>query len=177
MTPIPCPCGPVRALQEMLHTIAATDRTLPFLRPTGTFDEATLAAVMTFQKIHGLPVTGAVDRQNWQAIEKAYFAACRRRRPPRPVTLFSRRDRPLAPGQSHSALAHVQGMFRALAQVLEEVVPTPSTGVLDSDSAANLRWVQAHAGLPQTGELDGATWERLVRLFETFVTQRPASPH
>ena len=49
--------------------------------------------------------------------------------------------------------------------------------MLDSDSAANLRWVQAHAGLPQTGELDGATWERLVRLFETFVTQRPASPH
>ena len=54
--------GPVSTLQEMLRTIAFVNRSLPFLRPTGRFDEETLEAVMMFQKINGFPVTGIVDR-------------------------------------------------------------------------------------------------------------------
>ena len=103
----------------------------------------------------------------------AYLQAAQQLTPPRPVTLFSQGAAPIHPGQRHASLVHVQGMFRALAQVLDEVIPTPSTGVLDQDSTANLRWVQRHANLPQTGILDGNTWETLVRLFETFVTQTP----
>ena len=45
--------------------------------------------------------------------------------------------------------------------------------MLAQASTANLRWVQRHANLPQTGILDGNTWEPLVRLFETFVPQTP----
>ena len=41
--------GPVSTLQEMLRTIAFVNRSLPFLRPTGRFDEETLEAVMMFQ--------------------------------------------------------------------------------------------------------------------------------
>ena len=176
MTPTPSPAflrGPVSTLQEMLRTISHVDRAIPFLRPTGIFDEDTLAAVMTFQKVHGRPVTGVVDQQNWNAIQMAYLQAAQQLTPPRPVTLFSQGAAPIHPGQRHASLVHVQGMFRALAQVLDEVIPTPATGVLDQDSTANLRWVQRHANLPQTGILDGNTWETLVRLFETFVTQTP----
>ena len=64
-------------------------------------------------------------------------------------------------------------MFRALAEILEGIASTPSTGVLDEDTTANLRWLQGHSGLPQTGVLDQNTWEMLVRLFETFVSQKP----
>ena len=74
MTPTPSPAflrGPVSTLQEMLRTISHVDRAIPFLRPTGIFDEDTLAAVMTFQKVHGRPVTGVVDQQNWNAIHTA----------------------------------------------------------------------------------------------------------
>ena len=50
--------GPVSTLQEMLRTIAFVNRSLPFLRPTGRFDEETLEAVMMFQKINGLRKAG-----------------------------------------------------------------------------------------------------------------------
>ena len=63
MTPTPSPAflrGPVSTLQEMLRTISHVDRAIPFLRPTGIFDEDTLAAVMTFQKVHGRPVMPAL---------------------------------------------------------------------------------------------------------------------
>ena len=122
MTHTPSPAflrGPVSTLQEMLRTISHVDRAIPFLRPTGIFDEDTLAAVMTFQKVHGRPVTGVVDQQNWNAIQTAYLQAAQQLPPPRPVTLFSQGAAPIHPGQRHASLVHVQGMFRALAQVLD----------------------------------------------------------
>lgn len=67
--------GPVSTLQEMLRTIAFVNRSLPFLRPTGRFDEETLEAVMMFQKINGFPVTGIVDRRTWDAIMNAFLQA------------------------------------------------------------------------------------------------------
>ena len=85
MTPTPSPAflrGPVSTLQEMLRTISHVDRAIPFLRPTGIFDEDTLAAVMTFQKVHGRPVTGVVDQQNWNAIQMAYLQAAQQLTPP-----------------------------------------------------------------------------------------------
>ena len=80
--------GPVSTLQEMLRTIAFVNRSLPFLRPTGRFDEETLEAVMMFQKINGFPVTGIVDRRTWDAIMNAphchhFFPRCGTD-PPRP---------------------------------------------------------------------------------------------
>lgn len=35
---------------------------------TGTYDDATVAAVFAFQKEHKLPVTGTVDRATWEAL-------------------------------------------------------------------------------------------------------------
>lgn len=80
--------GPVSTLQEMLRTIAFVNRSLPFLRPTGRFDEETLEAVMMFQKINGFPVTGIVDRRTWDAIMNAFLQAYSHLAPPRTVTIF-----------------------------------------------------------------------------------------
>ena len=82
--------GPVSTLQEMLRTIAFVNRSLPFLRPTGRFDEETLEAVMMFQKINGFPVTGIVDRRTWDAIMNAFLQAYSHLAPPRTVTIFPR---------------------------------------------------------------------------------------
>ncbi|WP_417341518.1 peptidoglycan-binding domain-containing protein, partial [Evtepia gabavorous] len=150
--------GPVSTLQEMLRTIAFVNRSLPFLRPTGRFDEETLEAVMMFQKINGFPVTGIVDRRTWDAIMNAFLQAYSHLAPPRTVTIFSQGAEPIHPGQSSPLLRPLQDMFRALAEILEGIASTPSTGVLDEDTTANLRWLQGHSGLPQTGVLDQNTW-------------------
>ena len=131
--------GPVSTLQEMLRTIAFVNRSLPFLRPTGRFDEETLEAVMMFQKINGFPVTGIVGRRTWDAIMNAFLQAYSHLAPPRTVTIFSQGAEPIHPGQSSPLLRPLQDMFRALAEILEGIASTPSTGVLDEDTTANLR--------------------------------------
>lgn len=165
--------GPVSTLQEMLRTISFVDQTIPFLRPTGQFDEATLASVLRFQQQNGLPVTGKVDRQTWDAIMEVFLKAYSQLSSPRALALFSSGDNAIQPGQSAPILHPIQGMFRALSDTLEGITAAPSTGVLDEGTQANLRWLQGHAGLPETGSLDQATWQILTRLFETFVSQKP----
>ena len=117
--------GPVSTLQEMLRTIAFVNRSLPFLRPTGRFDEETLEAVMMFQKINGFPVTGIVDRRTWDAIMNAFLQAYSHLAPPRTVTIFSQGAELIHPGQSSPLLRPLQDMFRALAEILEGIASTP----------------------------------------------------
>ena len=164
----PFALGPVSSLQEMLRTIAYVDRSVPFLRPTGQFDEATLEAVMTCQKCHGLPVTGVVDRQTWNAVASAFLQAWGTISPPATLTYFPPETPNVQPGQSSPLLPLVQEIFRGLAQTLADVDPAPSTGILDEATQANLRWVQRRASLPATGRLDRKTWNMLLRLFDTF---------
>ena len=66
---------PVRSLQLMLGSLAQGRPGLAQLVPDGIFGEATLEAVMRFQREHGLAVTGRVDLETWEAIAAAYAAA------------------------------------------------------------------------------------------------------
>ncbi len=166
--------GPVSALQEMLRTIAFVERRLPFLRPSGCFDEATLEAVMCFQRDHGLPVTGVVDRQSWNAITARFLRAWGTLSPPATLSLFPPQSPDIHPGQTAPLLPLAQTIFQNLAETLAGVIPAPVTGVLDEDTMQNLRWVQDKAALPPTGSLDRPSWAALVRLFETFVA--PGTP-
>lgn len=166
--------GPVHALQEMLRTIAFVDRSLPFLRPSGRFDEATLEAVMRFQRDHGLPVTGVVDRQNWNAIMAQFLRAWGTLSPPAILSLFPPQSPDIQPGQAAPLLPLAQTIFQNLSEVLAGVIPAPVTGVLDEATVQNVHWVQDKAELPSTGCLDRPSWAVLVRLFETFVV--PGTP-
>lgn len=170
---LPFSQGPVRTLQTMLRTIAHVDHSIPFLRPTGEFDEATLEAVMRFQKCCGLPVTGVVDRQTWDAVMNAFLRAWGTISPPDTLSLFTPATPDVHPGQASPLLPLVQEIFQNLSRKLADVTAAPSTGVLDEETAANLRWLQARAALPATGVLDRNTWTILVRLFDTFAAVPP----
>lgn len=91
---------PVRSLQLMLGTLSRRTPELPRLAPDGIFGEATLEAVMRFQRTQGLPVTGRVDGRTWEAIAGAYRGAILALAPPRPVRVSRDRDLSIRAGQS-----------------------------------------------------------------------------
>lgn len=164
---------PVRDLQEMLRLISHVRQELPLLSPDGTFGESTLEAVMQFQRLMGLPVTGQVDQTTWDAIFDEHHRVHRQLSPPRSASLFPHHGDPIYPGQSSPLLYPIQGMFFALAPVFAPVQAIPVTGILDSGTASNLRWVQRSGHRQETGALDRETWELLSRIYETFVTRQP----
>lgn len=62
----------IAALEFVLDEIRVVYDTLPEFARDGTFDGDTALAVKEFQRIHGLPVTGRVDRRTWNELGRAY---------------------------------------------------------------------------------------------------------
>ena len=67
----------VLTIQEQLNTIAAAYPAIPKVTEDGIYGTGTANAVKTFQKIFGLPQTGAVDFRTWYRISEIYVAVTR----------------------------------------------------------------------------------------------------
>lgn len=67
----------VRQMQEQLDTIAEVYTSIPRIAADGIFGNNTKAAVQAFQKIFGLPQTGAVDFRTWYKISQIYVGITR----------------------------------------------------------------------------------------------------
>ena len=159
---------PVRSLQTMLRALSFAYDFLPRLTPDGIFGERTLEAVMLFQREFHPPVTGRVNQSTWDAIANLYRLGVA-------AGTWSTGGFPaggitVAPGSSSVHINVLQSMFRALAQVLEEVEEGAVTGVNDPVTARNIRWLQRIANRPETGILDQSTWNLAARLYTIFVT-------
>lgn len=59
-------------LQVILRALAARYRNLLSVQPTGVYDEETVLAVQTAQKILGLPQDGITDKTTWNAVVRLY---------------------------------------------------------------------------------------------------------
>lgn len=62
----------VYLIQEMLSYISLVVPTIPYIEPSGIFDEKTRNAVIAFQNMESLNPTGIVDEQTWNAIVNVY---------------------------------------------------------------------------------------------------------
>lgn len=61
----------VSVIQTILHALSETYGDLPDCGITGVFDPDTRRSLELFQKISGLPVTGAVDCKTWNRLAQA----------------------------------------------------------------------------------------------------------
>ncbi len=64
----------VNRLQFMLNVLSDFIPSIPPVTESGTFDIATRDAVRAFQQYAGLPITGAVEAQTWDAIYEQFSA-------------------------------------------------------------------------------------------------------
>lgn len=162
--------SPVLSLQTMLRTISFRHPVIPRLIPSGVFDEATLEAVMIFQREFYPPVTGRVDNDTWDAVVVLFQQALEELSEPRPCTGYPSRDYIILPDAQSVHLYIIQSMFKSLSAVLEEVEDCPVTGVHDAPCVRNVRWLQRLNGCRETGVMDKCAWDTLSRLYTIFVT-------
>lgn len=152
---------PIRSLQTMLRVIAEDDPTHLRIVPDGIYGPETTAAVSTFQRKHGLPVTGVTDHATWEAVVGAYTPRPRadRRRPPGGYHYESRPG--YSPGRKQPHLYLAQAMLTVLADIYKSVAEPTHSGILDEPTVDSLSSFQILCGLPMTGTLDKHTWKHL----------------
>ena len=162
---------PVWDLQEMLLVLSQEYPQIPVTRPSGTFGEKTLEGVMVFQRDHHLPVTGIVDHATWQAISQQYRDTLRRIGEPPALRVMHNSKGTLQDGDCQPQVRLIQVMFDSLVPVLSGFQSTGGDGVFHDATVENTRRVQRAAGLEETGIMDRASWDSLVRLYHLFITR------
>ncbi len=162
---------PVWDLQEMLLVLSQEYPQIPVTRPSGTFGEKTLEGVMVFQRDHHLPVTGIVDHATWQAISQQYRDTLRRIGEPPALRVMHNSKGTLQDGDCQPQVRLIQVMFDSLVPVLSGFQSTGGDGVFHDATVENTRRVQPEAGLEETGIMDRASWDSLVRLYHLFITR------
>ena len=160
---------PVLHLQTMLRNISFQYGVIPQVIPTGRFDEPTLEAVMVFQREFHPPVTGVVDAGTWNAIAAYYRRARAELAAPYPCVGFPFGALTIQPGDASVHLPVIQAMFQALSAVLDGIEPCAASGVHDSATVHNVRWLGTCDGCETGDVICRETWNYLSRLYRVFI--------
>ncbi|MBE6942289.1 MAG: hypothetical protein E7455_08420 [Ruminococcaceae bacterium] len=152
---------PVRSLQTMLRVIAQSDELQPSVIPDGIYGPQTVTAVSTFQRRHGLPITGITDQNTWDQIVAVYEPALVAVGPVQPLEIILNPLEVIRQGEANPNIYLVQAILIVLAETYDSITAPAVTGILDIPTANALSQFQGLTLLPVTGELDRQTWKNL----------------
>ncbi len=152
---------PVRSLQTMLRVIAESDDLQPSVIPDGIYGPQTVTAVSTFQRRHGLPITGVADQATWDQIVAVYEPALVEVGPVEPLEIILDPKQVIRRGESNPNIYLVQAILIVLSETYNSITAPAVTGILDIPTANALSQFQVLTLLPVTGELDRQTWKNL----------------
>ena len=152
---------PIRSLQTMLRVIAENDSSYVRIIPDGIYGPETVRAISTFQRKHGLPVTGITDQPTWEAVVAIYEPALIEQDAAFPLDIILNPSQVIRKGERDPLLYLVQAMLMVLSEVYKSIGVPSQTGLLDEPTADSLSSFQFLSGLPMTGNLDKRTWKHL----------------
>ena len=152
---------PIRSVQTMLRVIAQTDPNIPPVVPDGIYGADTMRSVSAFQRSVGLPVTGTVDQQTWEAIVLAYEDAMVEQAEAEPLNILINPGQVIRRGERNPDLYVIQAVLTVLSEMYSQITPPSQSGVLDLATGNSLMSFQQLHSLPVTGEVDKLTWKRL----------------
>jgi peptidoglycan hydrolase-like protein with peptidoglycan-binding domain len=163
---------PIRSLQTMLRVIQEDAGYTDSVVPDGIYGSSTMQAVSSFQRQHGLPVTGITDQDTWETIVAEYQPALVRVDTAQPLQLILNAGQVIRRGQSHPYLYLIQSMLLALSEIYGSVSAPRINGTLDLATSEAISSFQYLSALPQTGEIDKITWKHLALHYPLAVNHR-----
>lgn len=152
---------PIRSLQTMLRVIAEHDPAHQTVVPDGIYGPQTAGAVATFQRIHGLPVTGIADQNTWENIVAVYEPALINVVEAWPLNIVLNPNQVIRRGERHPHVDLLQAMLITLSEVYESIGRPSRSGILDEATMDSISSFQSLNNLPMTGQLDKRTWKHL----------------
>lgn len=145
----------------MLKTVCRSEGTESSIIPDGVYGTETTNAVSTFQRNHGLPVTGAVNQATWDSIVSSYNAAQVSESDAYPLYLPMPKESVYAEEDENSNILLMQCMLQEISQVFHCVCPPSISGVMDQPTCTCIEQWQQLCDLPVTGKMDLITWKNL----------------
>lgn len=156
---------PITDLQEMLRLINYESP----LSYDGLYGTETDGEVRHFQRENGLPETGVVDGETWEAIRKAYKRQLVLQGQAEPLRIVLQPNQVIGKNSDNLHVFLLQALLLAMKELYLDVPAVKVTGILDAPTARALIWFQERAGLEPSGELDKLTWKYLVHEYRQII--------
>jgi len=169
----------VLTIQYSLDRIRLNYPALPQIEQiSGYFDESTEAAVMAFQSVFNLPVTGVVDQATWYMIRNIYVAVTRLAElTAQGITLSQLTGITIETyleGDIRPRVDLIQYALNVLSAYYPTIEGVAITGVFDEQTRQAVIEFQKTVNLEPTGVVDSATFEALTAsLFGILDTLTP----
>jgi len=160
----------VRTLQYYLNIIAYFNPSLNLIPINGIFDAATAEAVRAFQSFYGLPVTGVVEENTWQTIDKIYIDTVSSL-PPN----YSGNRAKLYPGffltegMENESVRDLQTYLSTIGGAYPEIPEIPITGFFGEQTRDAVFTFQRLFGLPENGAVGPVTWYYIAREYDSII--------
>ena len=172
-TPTPNKATAVENLQRYLRRLSFDDPRIPRVPVDGIFDTVTEDAVRVFQDIYGLPVTGRADLDTFRRLYAEYQRALARTDRTPTLHLFptTPKNYVLQLGEESVTVSFLQVLLRELSVLYDTLEWGEVTGIFDEITERNVRRIQRAALLPETGQVDLLTWNRILRDFNFYANE------
>ena len=157
----------VRTLQYYLSIIAYFNSELQPVPIDGNFDSATVDAVERFQAYYGLPVTGIVDSDTWEVIDRIYtetVAALPEGYQGNNAKLYPGYF--LTKGMRGENVSDLQSYLNLIGKTIPEIPEVPVTGYFGNQTDDAIRIFQQLFGIPVTGEGGPVTWYQIALQYD-----------
>lgn len=168
--------GPsVVAVQVSLNRISQNYPAIPKISSVdGIFGAQTEAAVRKFQEVFSLTSDGIVGPATWYAIVRLYTAVTSlselRSQGQRFYVNSWAYNNPIRQGDSGVRVEHLQYMLSVLASYIPEIPSVTVDGVFGPATRNAVLAAQKRFGLPQTGVVNGETWDEIYDQFSGIET-------
>ncbi len=163
--------GPnVVVLQVSLNRIAQSYPAIPKIPEVdGIFGSRTEASVRALQQIFGLTPDGIVGPATWYEIVRLYTGINSlselRSQGQRFYAINWSQPNSLNVGDTGDKVQHLQYMLSVLSAYIPEIPPLSVDGIYGQGTRAAVLAAQRRFGLPETGSVDAATWQRIYDQF------------
>lgn len=168
--------GPsVVAVQVSLNRISQNYPAIPKIASVdGIFGAQTEAAVRKFQEVFNLTPDGIVGPATWYAIVRLYTAVTSlselRSQGQRFYVNSWAYNNPIRPGDSGVRVEHLQYMLSVLSSYIPQIPSVSIDGVFGPATRNAVIAAQRRFGLPETGVVNGETWDEIYDQFSGIET-------
>ena len=143
------------------------------------FDQATEAAVREFQKTFNLSVDGIVGKSTWYELQRVWSAVKNLNEVTSEGVKYEevalQYEGVIKEGDSGPEVGVFQYYLYFIGNFVDSVMPPPLNSVYDAATVESVKSYQRTYGLPETGELDRATWDSIYDTYAGILASLPDS--